>query len=91
MGGSGETLYRGIYKYNEPYAVTTFASLRMVADLSDDEKVVAVLPGGITARLFDPHFKNQVKPFLTGEKVYWWFSDKSIEAHAKYQLVLNPG
>ena len=67
------------------------ASLRMVADLGDADKVLAVLPGGVTGRLFHPHATDQIQPFLDGEPRHWWFSDQAIQAHARTTLVLNPG
>jgi len=70
--------------------VTILASLRMVVDLADDDKVLAVLPGGVSARLFDPHTTDQIEAFIGGDKVYWWFSDKAIREHARTTLVLNP-
>jgi len=90
MGGSPETLYRAIYDFNKPYAVNISASLRMVADLGDPEKVYAVLPGGVSGRLFDRHNQDQIRPFMDGEKRAWWFSDAMIERHAKYRLELKP-
>jgi penicillin G amidase len=78
--GSGETLYRGMYGFNEPFDVTVSASLRMVVDLGDEDKVLAVLPGGVSGRLFHPHAKDQVEAFMNGDKVYWWFSDKAIKS-----------
>lgn len=91
IDGSGETLYRGIYDFNEPYRIAVSASLRMVADLSDPDKILAVLPGGVTGRQFDPHTTDQVESFVMGDKVYWWFSDKAIQEHTKHTLILNPG
>jgi penicillin amidase len=88
--GSFETLYRGMYDFNEPYKVTISASLRMVADLADPDKIVAVLPGGVTGRQFDPHTTDQVESFMDGSKAYWWFSDKAIEEHTKHRLTLSP-
>jgi penicillin amidase len=88
--GSGETLYRGIYDFNKPYRVKTSAALRMVADLSDDDKVAAVLPGGTTGRLFHPHTTDQIDAYMTGDKRYWWFSDQAIQKHTHSTLVLNP-
>ncbi len=90
MGGSGETLYRGWYDYDKPFAVTHCAALRMVADLSDKEKIVAVLPGGVTGRTFHAHQKDQVDAFMSGGKMYWWFSDKAIDEHEKSKLILKP-
>ena len=88
--GSGETLCRGIYDFRTPFKVTHSASLRMVADLSDNDKVLAVLPGGVAGRFLHPHGKDQIKPFLTGDKVYWWFSDRAIQEHKKTTLLLAP-
>jgi penicillin amidase len=88
--GSCETLYRGIYEFNEPYKVTVSASLRMVADLADPDKILAVLPGGVAGRQFDPHTTDQVESFMNGNKVYWWFSDKAIREHTQHTLTLSP-
>jgi penicillin amidase len=90
VSGSGETLLRNYYDFNKPFNVVISASLRMVADLNDTEKVLAVLAGGVSGRLFHPHTKDQIKSFINGDKVYWWFSDKAILAHAKSTLMLNP-
>jgi len=88
--GSGETLYRGIYEFNTPFKIKISASLRMVADLADPDKILAVLPGGVAGRQFDPHTTDQIAPYMNGEKVYWWFSDKAIKEHARHTLTLNP-
>lgn len=88
--GSGETLYRGAYRFNDPFQVTTTASLRMVADLSDQDKVLAVLPGGVCGRLFHRHTKDQIEAFMNGDKLYWWFSDRAINEHTKTRLELIP-
>ena len=88
--GSCETLYRGIYGFNEPFDVNTSAALRMVVDLADEDKILAVLPGGVSGRLFYPHTKDQVAPFMSGEKVYWWFSDRAITEHSRAKLELTP-
>ena len=88
--GSCETLCRGMYDFNEPFGVAVSASLRMVADLSDNDKVLAVLPGGVSGRLLDNHTKDQIKSFMNGNKMYWWFSDKAIEAHRRHSLVMSP-
>ena len=91
QGGSESTLLRGIYDFNKPYEVVIFDSLRMVVDLADDDKVRAVLPGGVTARVFDPHTTDQVAPYMSGAPVYWWFSDQAIQEHAVSELILKPG
>ena len=90
MGGSGETLYRGLYDPKDPFSVTISASLRMVADMGDDEKVVAILPGGVTGRLFSPHHKDQVQSVMDGRRMYWWFSDEAIAEHTAHTVRLKP-
>lgn len=91
MGGSQETLYRASYDFNRPFTVSFSASLRMVADLGDPDKILAVIPGGVSGRFLDRHYKDQVNPFMEGKKNYWWFSDGKIEKNARYRLVLLPG
>lgn len=87
--GSQETLLRAIYFYSKPYNAKIIASLRMVADLADDEKVVAILPGGVSGRQFSPNFHDQVPAFVSGGMDYWWFSEKAINDNAWHQLVLK--
>jgi penicillin amidase len=90
MGGSGETLYRGWYDANDPFAVTHCAALRMVVDFADPDKIRAVVPGGVTGRLFHPHHKDRVAAFMSGDTEYWWFSDPAIETHTGSTMVLTP-
>ena len=90
MGGSTETLYRGWYDFDEPFGATHTASLRMVVDLADREKIRAVLPGGVAGRTFHPHQKDQIHAFMSGEVLHWWFSDEAIEEHATHRMTLLP-
>ncbi|MEO2030991.1 MAG: penicillin acylase family protein [Planctomycetaceae bacterium] len=90
VDGSGETLYRGGYSFNDSCAVTFAAAVRMVVDFGDSEKVRAVMAGGSTGRTFHAHLKDQIDPYLSGEPKHWWFSDKAIEEHAKSRLRLVP-
>jgi len=88
--GSVDTLHRGKYSFDGSFGVTVSDSLRMVADLSDEDKVLAVLPGGVAGRVFYPHTTDQIKAFMNGEIKYWWFSDSAIKKHNKNVLVINP-
>ncbi len=88
--GSVETLHRGIYHFETPFDVHISATLRMVADLGDADKVLAVLGGGVTGRAFHPHTDDQIEAFMKGEKRFWWFSDQQIQAHARSELRLLP-
>jgi len=70
--------------------VVVSAALRMVADLADDEKVIAVLPGGVSGRAFTRNFVDQVDDYMSGEQNYWWFDDGLIDQHAQSVLTLLP-
>jgi penicillin amidase len=89
-GGSGETLLRNYYDFNKPFEVIISDALRMVADLGDPDKVMAILSGGVTGRVFHPHYKDQIEPFMKGEKRYWWFSERAILEHQRDLLLLIP-
>lgn len=88
--GSGETLNRGTFKFDKPYEATSIASMRVVADLGDPDKIWAVLTGGASGRQFDPHLKDQTGAWLSGEPRYWWFSDAAITEHKVSELTLTP-
>ena len=91
IAGSGETLLRSLYPYDDPYGSRWFASLRMTADMNDNDKVRAVLPGGAVGRSFNPHLGDQIDSWMDKDaETYWWFSDTAIEADAQSTLTLNP-
>ena len=91
FSGSGETLNRGVYQFDTPFETKIIDSMRVIMDMSDEEKVEAHFPGGVSERWFDPWNKNFLDSWLTGEKRYWWFSDEAIEDHAEYELLMQPG
>ena len=90
MGGSGETLYRARYSFSEPTEVSFAACIRMVVDLADDDKVQAVLSGGITGRTFHSNQSDQLEPFMDGTPTFWWYSKEKVEENKKSALILNP-
>jgi penicillin amidase len=88
--GSGETINRATYKFGKPWDATSIASMRVVADLADPDKVMAVLVGGASGRQFDRHLRDQTPAWLSGEPRYWWFSDAAIMQHKRTELLLQP-
>lgn len=86
--GSSETL---LGSFGDPYGgAWAIDSLRFVADLGDPDKVLAVVPGGVSGRLFDAHLNDQLQIWLSGEVNYWWFSDEAIAANTVRKLTLAP-
>jgi len=91
IAGSGETICRAFFPLNRKgNTVKTAAAIRMTADLSDNEKVLAVIPGGVVGRTFSPLLKDQIKPYMNGEKMYWWFSNEKIKENADSELYFKP-
>jgi penicillin amidase len=88
--GSGETVMRARFGFMGDHDVEFFGSMRLVADLADDQKVMAVVSGGVVERQFHPHQKNQLDPWFAGELLPWWFERSAIEAHARQRQTLVP-
>ena len=88
--GSGETLERARFPGLGNFDPRVIDSLRFVADLADDDKVMAVIPGGVSSRLFDPHLNDQLRTWLSGEIGYWWFSDRAIAADTEMEMSFKP-
>ncbi|MFO1331462.1 MAG: penicillin acylase family protein [Rubrivivax sp.] len=90
MSGSGATLLRALSPFMGGFDVNFFASMRLVADLGDDDKVEAVLAGGVVDRQFHPNQKDQLPAWSEGRLLNWWFAPAQVEAHAVHRQSLVP-
>lgn len=88
--GSGETINRAKFYLSKAYDSVFIDSMRFVADMGDPDKVMGVVSGGVSGRLFDDHLNDQIELWRTGEPVYWWYSDRAIEQNTKSELLLMP-
>jgi penicillin amidase len=88
--GSGETLDRGVYDFLKPYDINFFASMQLVVDFGDPDKIEAVLAGGVIERHFQPHQSDQARLWATGERRPWWFNPAQVEANARSRVVISP-
>jgi penicillin amidase len=79
-----------MYAFNDHYRVNFFASMRLVVDLGDPEKIEAVIAGGVSERHFQPHMNDQARLLAADERRPWWFGREKIEANAKHRVVLVP-
>ncbi len=90
IDGSGETLNRSAFKPSLGYDTAINDSVRLVVDLSDKDKLLAVIPGGVSARYFDPHLDTQTQSWLSGEAHPIYFSPQTAKQVAVSELVLIP-
>lgn len=91
MSGSVSTLQRSGGRPLGGFEVEWFASMRLVADLADDDKVEAVVAGGVVDRTLHPHKKDQQRAWAEGRLLNWWFAPAKVEAHARQVQRLVPG
>lgn len=90
MSGSGSTLLRALSPFMGGFNVEFFASMRLVADMGDDDKIEAVVSGGVVDRQFHPNQKDQLPAWSEGRLLKWWFSPQQVEAHARRTQLLLP-
>lgn len=90
MSGSGATLLRAGSGFMKGFDVEWFGSMRLVADLGDDEKIEAVLSGGVVDRQFHPHQKDQLPAWSEGRQLRWWFAPQQVQANARKTQLLQP-
>jgi penicillin G amidase len=90
MSGSGATLMRSGNNFLGDFSVQWFASARLVADLGDDDKLEAVVSGGVVDRQFHPHQKDQLPAWSEGRLLNWWFARDKVEANARSMQRLVP-
>jgi penicillin amidase len=65
-------------------------SMRLLVDLGDPDKIMAVIPGGVSGRQFSAHLDDQLDAWFSGEPVFLWWSDAAIAEHEESELRLVP-
>ncbi len=89
-GGSGETLLRAAYAQGLPFEARLHDSLRLLVDFAEPERLRANLAGGVVARQFHPHFRDQLQAWLAGEPETWLFGRNAVSGAAANNAVLVP-
>ena len=92
MSGSGDTLLRALYPLDklDSNEITYAAGARMVFDFADNEKVLGVIPGGVSGEPGSPHFADQLTAYLSGDPHYWWLSSEAVlDNTERFMLIKN--
>jgi len=71
--------------------VTYGPSMRFVTDAARPERTFSVLPGGQSGHPWDPHYDDQIGPYLENRPFAVPWDADAIEAAAVSRLVLRPG
>ncbi|MEO0435907.1 MAG: penicillin acylase family protein [Pseudomonadota bacterium] len=90
ISGSGETLRRARYPFNEPYETAFFASFNFVSDMSATEDMITALPGGVAARVLHPHYADQLPAWLQAVPTPTPLSRAAAQGAAVTTLRLTP-
>jgi len=65
-GGGPATVGRASYPYLRPNFVNRGATMRVVIELSDPMRALAIVPGGQAGHPLDPHYDDQIDAWLAG-------------------------
>ena len=92
LGGSATT----VMAFGGPWVgdeldVDYGASMRLVNDLGDPDRGLAILPGGQSGHPFDPHYDDQLPLYLRLETRPVPWTDEAIEKATVSRLQLVPG
>lgn len=66
-GGDHASVGRARYRYDRPKRVHVGAAMRTVVEMTDPMRIGAILPGGQAGHPSDPHYDDQIGPWLRGE------------------------
>jgi penicillin amidase len=90
MSGSGETLYRARYGFNQPFDTAFFASYKFVSDMARGDTIMTALPGGVAARVLHKHYRDQIPSWHAGKATDTPLTRDAAMAAAVSTLVLLP-
>ena len=66
-GGDHATVGRAGYRYDRPERVRSGATMRVVLEMTKPPRARVILPGGQAGHPSDPHYDDQVAPWLAGD------------------------
>jgi penicillin amidase len=90
VGGSHLTVNMRHYSYGKPYQVDHGVSGRMIADLSNPQNSLRVLPTGESGHLRSAHHKDQIDLYLSGRYHTGWMDRREVERNREATLILRP-
>jgi penicillin amidase len=88
--GDGETINRGTFDFNEPYAVTMAASIRHIMDFSHPEKTLGIHTTGQSGQPFSPHYEDFFRLWLKGDYIALMMNQNDFANDMEGYLLLIP-
>ncbi|MFQ5398327.1 MAG: penicillin acylase family protein [Anaerolineae bacterium] len=90
IGGDTDTPCQTAMNPHEPYDTRAWApSFRMIADMGDLSRSLAIFPPGQSGHLASPHYDDLIRPWLDGEYHPMLWTREQVEQEAEGKLVLS--
>jgi penicillin amidase len=88
--GDGETINRGTFDFNEPYAVTMAASIRHIMDFSQLNRTLGIHTTGQSGHLYSKHYSDFAGKWLAGEYITLMMAKEDFTGSMEGCLQLLP-
>lgn len=90
LGGGYEVVNAASWSVDNPFAVTSGVSMRMVVDFANLENSQTIHTTGQSGHPFSPHYDDMIERWATGEYHTMHFSRAIVEENTVERLLLNP-
>lgn len=90
VDGGSDLVNANNWSWNEPAAVRSHPSMRLIVDLSDFDASRWVIPTGQSGHPFHPNYDDQIELWLNGEYLPMLSSREGVEAAAEDAMILQP-
>jgi penicillin amidase len=86
----GSTVRAAGYGLSVPFDVTSGSTYRLVADLSQPDRLATTQTIGQSALLGSPHYRDQARLWLDNQYHPFWMSEEEVEAHRESEIRIGP-
>jgi penicillin amidase len=90
FGGDQTTVSVGPYELLQPYEMSSHQSYRMIIDIGDWAKSLAIYAGGQSGQPYAQHWGDQYAQWQKGEYNPLVYTQQDVEANKEGVLTLNP-
>jgi penicillin amidase len=90
VDGGSDLVNANNWSWNEPAAVRSHPSMRLIVDLSDFDASRWVIPTGQSGHPYHPNYDDQIDLWLSGEYLPMLSSRAAVEAAAEDVMILQP-
>ena len=91
VDGGSDLVNANNWSWDEPAAVRSHPSMRLIVDLADFDASRWVIPTGQSGHPYHRNYDDQIELWLNGEYLPMLSSREAVEAAATDHLILQPG